>query len=338
MPTMNMKKTFVLLTLCYALMACDRNTIDFSYSPEKPRAGQSVFFTNLSSTGEEWEWTFGDGATSTLKSPSHIYKRPGEYQVILKVDNKSSRTKTAMVTVYDTIPTFVCEDSVFYIYEDYTFVANVYNPYNYSVSYEWEVEDVHATESMFTCYFTTPNDSAEVTLRVTLNGELTVITKRFYIMDRASNSLLLRTSDGDYRQRIFGERAEEPKRDATAAPLLNAEQDTLQTYNGTEFRLSVLQSLFPAMQGFHIANRKIYYRANGLWVANIDGSNQVQIDAAACFAMTLDKKDSRIYWANEEGTWYMPFIGSDNNKFVTVPKQLNELKGVSKLSADNNEN
>ena len=83
-----------------------------------------------------------------------------------------------------------------------------------------------------------------------------------------------------------------------------------------------------------IVSRKIYYRANGLWVANIDGSYPVRIDEAPCSAMTLDTKDSRIYWANAQGVWYMPFVGSANNKFITVPAQLNDLTGVSKLAPD----
>lgn len=91
---------------------------------------------------------------------------------------------------------------------------------------------------------------------------------------------------------------------------------------------------FPGIEGFKIANRKIYYRANGLWVANIDGAYKVQIDDTPCAAMTLDTKDSRIYWANAEGVWYMPFVGSDNNKFVTTPTQLNKLKNVTKIAAD----
>ena len=51
--------------------------------------------------------------------------------------------------------------------------------------------------------------------------------------------------------------------------------------------------------------------------------------------MTLDTKDSRIYWANADGVWYMPFVGSDNNKFVTTPTLLNTLQNVTKLAADN---
>jgi hypothetical protein len=30
----------------------------------------------------------------------------------------------------------------------------------------------------------------------------------------------------------------------------------------------------------------------------------------------------------------LPFIGSDNNKFVTIPQQLNTMQGVTKLAAD----
>jgi hypothetical protein len=50
--------------------------------------------------------------------------------------------------------------------------------------------------------------------------------------------------------------------------------------------------------------------------------------------MTLDTYDNRIYWANAEGVWYMPFVGSDNNKFVTVPTKLNEMNNVTKIAAD----
>ena len=331
-----MRKIWILLTLCCVLIACKKNTVDFSYSPTEPRAGQSVLFTNLSSSGEDWSWAFGDGATSTLRSPSHTYKKPGTYRVILKVDNKSYWTASQEITVYDTVPTFVCEDSVFTIYEEYTFSANVYNPYNYEVTYEWTLADsvVSMNDDELVCYFTHPNDSAEISLRITMNGEVTDVTKRFYIEDRTTNSLCFRAADGDYRQRIFGGKAETPALSTYATVLLDAEQDTLQIYNGREFRLSELQTVFPELQGFHIANRKIYYRANGLWVANIDGANQVQIDATECAYMTLDPLDSRIYWANENGIWYLPFIGSDNNQFVTRPTLLNEWNNVTKLAAD----
>lgn len=320
-------------------MACKKNNVDFSYTPSAPRAGQPVQFTNHSDSGEEWEWTFGDGAVSTLKSPSHTYKRPGEYDVLLKVDKKNAWTKAARITVFDTVPTFVADDSLFYIYKDYTFTANVYNPYNYSLTLEWDMDEldslVRFTDKGIVCYFTRPDDSASLSLKVILNEDTTLVRKKFYIQDRETNSLLIRTVKTDYRQRIFGARAEQYMPDPAAKGMLDEEQDTIQTYSGYTFRLSELKETFPELRGFHIASRKIYYRSDdGLWVANIDGANPVQIDGEDCFAMTLDTKDSRIYWANAFGVWYMPFVGSDNNKFITSPVRLNELDDVAKLKAD----
>jgi len=327
-------------------MACKHNSVDFTYSPSAPRAGETVTFTNNSSSGEDWAWTFGDNGSSTLKSPTHVYKKPGTYRVILKVDNRSSWTATKEITVYDTIPTFVASDSVFYIYQDYTFTANAYNPYNYDLTYQWALPedgsvvatDTTTSNSTLHVYFTrAKEDSIPVTLTIAMNGDTTYIEHQFRILDTVTNSVVFRTAEGDYRQRIFDDRAEEAKLDGSAAELLDAEQDTMQVYNGYTFRLSELKQTFPELEGFHIANRKIYYRAGGLYVANIDGSYEEAIDATECAAMTLDTKDSRIYWANENGVWYMPFVGSDNNKFVTIPTQLNEVKEVSKIAADKQE-
>jgi hypothetical protein len=323
--------------------------VNFSVTPEAPRAGESVRFSNLSSSGEEWEWTFGDGGTSTSKSPTHVYRRAGTYRVSLKVDKKNSLVATRELTVFDTIPTYVCKDSVFEIYRDYTFTANVYNPYNYAIGYAWEVRSTDGMETALyelknpekglneptlDLYFVRPAE-VELALWVVLNGDTTHVAKTFPVKDRATNSVVMRLPDSDYRQRIFGDQAEAYAEDETAADMLNAEQDTLQFYNGYEFRLSELKTVFPQMEGFHIANRKIYYRANGLWVANIDGAYPVQIDASPCAAMTLDDVlDSRIYWANAQGVWYMPFVGSDNNKFVTTPVLLNSLTNITKIAVD----
>lgn len=330
-----MKKIVLLLTLCCALIACKKIEVNFSYSPTAPRAGESVQFSNLSSSGEDWEWQFGDGLTSTIKSPSHAYKNPGTYMTVLTVDKKSSLRASKEITVYDSIPTFVCKDSVFTIFKDYTFIANFYNPYNLEHTYEWTVNDsVMSTNESLTTFFVEADDSVTVSLRLIVAKDTSVITKRYFIEDKATNSILMRTPEGDYRQRIFGSRAEEAELDVTASDLLDIEQDTAQIYNGYEFRLSELKEVFPALEGFHIASRKIYYRAKGLWVANIDGAYQVQIDSLPCKAMTLDMLDSRIYWANEKGVWYMPFVGSDNNKFVSTPVQLNTFDDVTKLAAD----
>lgn len=330
-----MKKTVLLLTLCCAMIACKKHTVDFTYFPEMPKAGEKVSFNNHSSTGQKWEWQFGDGGSSTLKTPVYTYRKPGTYLVKLKVDNKSSLTCSKTVVIYDTVPTFTCKDSVFSIYKDYTFIANLYNPYNYPVSYQWTKDGKElGTGSTLKIYFTEPDVKEELSLRVIMNSDTTEIIKGFYVHDVETNSVLLRTDKGDYRQRIFGARAEEPKMDLSAALLLDLEQDTIQVYNGYEFKLSELKTVFPELEGFHIASRKIYLRAGGLYVAHIDGSDIVEIDGEKCPAMTLDTKDNRIYWANKNGVWYMPFVGSDNNQFITTPTLLNSMNNVIKIAAD----
>lgn len=333
-----MKRIYIVLTVCLAMIACKQNDVNFSFSPEAPRAGQSVKFTNLSSSGEEWEWNFGDGITSTIKSPSHTYKQPGSYQVILKVDGKNAWTATKEVVVYDTIPTFVANDSIFYIYENYTFTANLYNPYKYPVTYEWyfPINTPYAAVvypqpgegwgPQITVYFTKAMEKAPIWLTMVVNGDTTYVEKEFEVRDRDTHALAFRTAEGDYSQRIFGERAEYPRRDGTIKALLDAVQDTMQVYNGHTFTLTELRSTFSNIEGFAIVNRKIYYRADGLWVAAIDGSRRVQIDEQSCTAMLIEPIDNRIYWANNEGVWYMPLIGSDNNQFVTKPTPLNTLK------------
>ena len=339
-----MRKIYILLTLCCALIACKKIDVDFSYTPTEPRAGQAVTFSNLSNGGEDWAWNFGDGGTSTIKSPTYTYKNPGTYMVTLKVDNKSSLTRTQEITVYDTIPTFVASDSTFEIFRDYTFTANVYNPYSYTVMYEWilpintpyaTVTSSSLTGSSLTLYFTQAMTEAPIWLNIILNGDTTHIEKTFSVADRETNSVLFRNAEGDYRQRIFGQRAETEHPDQTATSLLDAAQDTAQTYNGKDFRLSELQVTFPGIKGFKIANRKIYYRtADGLWVALLDGTCPVQIEREACPAMTIDPVDNRIYWAVANEVRYIPLIGSDNNQFVTEPKVINTLQGVTKIAVD----
>ena len=48
----------------------------------------SVHFENRSHGGTTYAWEFGDGATSTVAHPDHVYRSKGEYQVRLTVRNE----------------------------------------------------------------------------------------------------------------------------------------------------------------------------------------------------------------------------------------------------------
>lgn len=326
-------------------MACNKTTVDFTYTPEQPRAGQSVYFSNQASDGEEWAWTFGDGSTSTAKSTSHTYRQPGTYTVVLQVDGKRSLTRTKDITVYDTVPNFSCSDTAeVTIFRDVTFTALVYNPYNYSLTYEWSIVGerpytaVSATNtaSTYTVYFEQAGGEQEVQLRVVLNGDTTIVRHAYTIADVATTSVLLRGAGADYSQRIFGQRMEGYREttDAEQKALLDAAQDTAQVFNDSIFRLTDLRRIVPEMEGFRIANRKLYYRANGLYVANINGSNPVCIEPQPTQALCVDVVDNRLYWAVADSVRYMPLVGSENNQFTTTPATLNTLGGIQKIAID----
>jgi len=75
----------------------------FSASTTSGTAPLAMNFVN-SSTGNitAYAWTFGDGGTSTVRSPSHLYSSPGIYTVMLKVTGAggtNTQTKTNYVTV-----------------------------------------------------------------------------------------------------------------------------------------------------------------------------------------------------------------------------------------------
>lgn len=61
---------------------------NFTGSPTVGTAPLQVDFTDLS-VGDiiSWEWHFGDGATSTLQHPSHVFLSSGEYDIALTVTN-----------------------------------------------------------------------------------------------------------------------------------------------------------------------------------------------------------------------------------------------------------
>ena len=345
-----MNKWYILLLLC-ALAACKTNNVDFGYSPVEPKAGEKIQFTNLSTSGEDWEWDFGDATNSTLKNPAKIYKQPGTYTITLKVDNKSSWTKTKSITIYDTIPGIECSvenaDSLgIDIFSDVSLSALVYNPYKYKVEYFWTITGAEYTmlsennESEKFSFYVSQSETKQFTigLKVTLNGQSRDIVREYKVNNVPAPALLMMDEDSVYwSQRIFGSRAEEVTllTYEEGIQLLDEAQDTFQIYNNYTVRLADLQAMVEDMIGFRIASRKIYYRTpDGLFVSNIDGTYPEQIDAQEVNALATDVVNNRIYWASDSAVFYMPLIGSENNKFTTEPVQINAIPSVVKLAVD----
>jgi PKD repeat protein len=76
---------------------------DFTGLPVSGDALLAVGFTDTSTKNPtSWSWNFGDGNTSTLQNPSHIYENPGVYTVSLTATNAggpSTVTKNNYITV-----------------------------------------------------------------------------------------------------------------------------------------------------------------------------------------------------------------------------------------------
>lgn len=57
---------------------------NFAASVPDPARSQTIFFGNTSHQRfESFVWNFGDGSSSTERSPTHSYRRPGDYAVLL---------------------------------------------------------------------------------------------------------------------------------------------------------------------------------------------------------------------------------------------------------------
>jgi len=89
----------------------------FSGTPLTGEAPVTVQFTDLSVAGTSpiiaWLWSFGDGDTSIVASPSHIYTAPGSYTVVLSVltnDGEDREDKAFYITV---VPPAINPDSEF---------------------------------------------------------------------------------------------------------------------------------------------------------------------------------------------------------------------------------
>ena len=84
---------------------------DFSASPQVGPAPLSVQFTDRSTGATSWKWDFGDGKTSSVQNPVHIYTYTGSYTVTLTVTGQGG-TDTAKAIILVTRGTASTGDAV----------------------------------------------------------------------------------------------------------------------------------------------------------------------------------------------------------------------------------
>ena len=82
-------------------------TANFVADTTSGYAPLTVNFTDQSTQGTgiivEWKWYFGDGDSSSVQNPTHIYDNPGIYTVSLTVTDENDSTDTEIKTDYITV-------------------------------------------------------------------------------------------------------------------------------------------------------------------------------------------------------------------------------------------
>jgi uncharacterized protein (TIGR02145 family) len=144
-------------------------TANFTETTTHTTVQKTVLFTDTSfGIPTSWKWFFGDGDSSTLKHPSHVYQTPGVYTVTLIVTNahgSDTLFKTNLMTI----------DPAYFVYDvdanpyDTVHIGNQVwlkqnlrtTRYNNGVTYIPQVQGHTQWESLNTgarCYYN--NDSA----------------------------------------------------------------------------------------------------------------------------------------------------------------------------------
>lgn len=344
------KKIMICFALTIMIIGCKKVDVDFTYSPAEPKAGEVVKFSNSSSAGENWNWDFGDNATSVLKNPSHTFRKPGTYVVTLMVDSAKYNTCSHTITVYDTIPTFVASTDSICHYIDVTLTANIYNPFNYSLSYEWTLPDnCHLVAGTLTSkavkiYFDQYGSSMPIALTIKQNEKEYSVSRDLYIHETKAPAIVMQLADYTVkRQRIIESRLETVQNNLVEenVVLLNNSNDTIVHFNGVTFYASQMSSIFPNYEVKRIqldamAQKWYITTTEGLFVANFNGEDMVCIDAEAYGAVYVDMYRNLVLWATPSGLKAMALVKSKKNQFSTTPILYNEISDIDRIVVNNN--
>ena len=141
-------------------------------------------FTDTSIGADEWNWDFGDGNTSTVQHPVHVYAASGVYTVSLTVGNFSTGctyTHTSTVRVISESPGFTVTDTVICRNNTVTFTSTGSNPANIG-AYQWNFGDGATATGQSVTHTYTVSGLYDITMiMVDWNGCRDTIVKQHFI-------------------------------------------------------------------------------------------------------------------------------------------------------------
>ncbi len=331
---MNIKHLFLFL-IGLALAGCHKVSIDFSYSPSEPKTGEKVTFTNLSQNGEDYTWDFGDNHTANTKSSSHTYSKAGTYIVTLS-EKRSKKTCSHAITVTDSVVAIGIDSATIYRYKNVTLKAQVWNPFAHEVKYQWHLDshtylisgslDEDSIVVQFRHFRRKSDDcptTIQVGLDVTKDGIMSRAERTMTVYDNKTWSLLFRTTDDDYYQLVYL-----PYYDIVSP--LNIVEGS-RTYTTEEGSRALDQADIVLQATDPIENKRYTGIHNGLYVSNMNGSNEVQLTPDSIGTILLDSTHQRLFYTTAQGVFAMPLIYSSNNQSKETAIQINNLTNVTGL-------
>lgn len=122
-----------------------------------------------------YNWSFGDGSFSSMKNPTHVYLRPGNYQLTLTVidDEGDASYDTAFITVQNRLPSVsaIVETEVI-AYQVLKFNGTASDPDGIISMYEWDFNgdgkyDWYARTTGVTNYYYAEPGTFKAKLKVT---------------------------------------------------------------------------------------------------------------------------------------------------------------------------
>jgi PKD repeat protein len=113
-------------------------------------SGDTVYFTNASSPmGDSWIWDFGDGNTSNLENPGHVFAFGGNYQVKLKVTSGGCSNELTKTIIIPSKPQAHFSLSAACIGNPYSFIdQSTASAGDTIVSYDWDFGDATLHSSL----------------------------------------------------------------------------------------------------------------------------------------------------------------------------------------------
>ena len=76
---------FLIYSLIFLVASCkdlpDPPIASFTISTNLAEIGDTIYFINTSLDADTYNWDFGDGGTSTIENPYHIYSEVGIYRI-----------------------------------------------------------------------------------------------------------------------------------------------------------------------------------------------------------------------------------------------------------------